>query len=296
VPCPDDVVIRGGTISGFATAIDALCSPLGGSGNRISAMRLIDNEWGIASQQIALDVDHTTIEGTNGIGSRSSGELRLRRLRIDVTGTSVQSAGTSMPTTIDASRLTGGTLETDLNSTTVSRSVLDGVTIECFTAALAISDTRVVGGGGIWGQECANDLVRDRFSGPGSGTAVSDAGSEPWTITDSRFTGWDLAIALGGDPSTITSNVFRRNGAGVICATGQCAGVSGTVSGNWFIDNRGAGLSLSDGTWHVGSNRAERNGGLGIDAEGPDLTVIDDGGNIARRNQPPQCVGVVCAT
>ncbi len=47
--------------------------------------------------------------------------------------------------------------------------------------------------------------------------------------------------------------------------------------------------------WQVGSNVAMRNGGLGIDAEAsPGFTVTDDGGNVARHNQPPQCVGVVC--
>ena len=69
----------------------------------------------------------------------------------------------------------------------------------------------------------------------------------------------------------------------------------GTVSGNRFVDNTGPGLVLANGTWHIGSNVALRNGGLGIDAEGPALTVIDDGGNVARHNQPPQCIGVVCA-
>ena len=44
----------------------------------------------------------------------------------------------------------------------------------------------------------------------------------------------------------------------------------------------------------MGSNVAARNGGLGIDAQGATLTVIDDGGNVRRRNLPPQCIGVTC--
>ncbi len=66
------------------------------------------------------------------------------------------------------------------------------------------------------------------------------------------------------------------------------------MSDNRFVDNTGTGLLLTSGTWHVGSNTALRNGGLGIDAEGTGLTVTDDGNNVARQNQPPQCVGVVC--
>ena len=66
------------------------------------------------------------------------------------------------------------------------------------------------------------------------------------------------------------------------------------MSGNRFIGNTGTGLVLANGSWHVGSNTALRNGGLGIDAEGPQVTVIDDGGNIAQHNQPPQCIGVLC--
>ena len=66
------------------------------------------------------------------------------------------------------------------------------------------------------------------------------------------------------------------------------------MSDNRFVDNTGTGLLLTIGTWHVGSNLALNNGGLGIDAEGTQLTVVDDGGNIARNNQPPQCVGVIC--
>ena len=58
--------------------------------------------------------------------------------------------------------------------------------------------------------------------------------------------------------------------------------------------NTAPALLATSRTWTIGSNTALRNGGLGIDAEGPGLTVIDQGGNIARHNQPPQCIGLVC--
>ena len=37
-----------------------------------------------------------------------------------------------------------------------------------------------------------------------------------------------------------------------------------------------------------------KNDGLGISATGPLLEVSDEGGNVARGNAEPQCVGVVC--
>ena len=112
------------------------------------------------------------------------------------------------------------------------------------------------------------------------------------------FTGWGTAVTMPGyAPITLTNNVFRGNGAGFV---GTSTG-GGTATGNEFLDNAGVGLSVSQGTWTIGSNTALRNGGLGIDAEagpppssGPGFGLNDLGGDVARANQPPQCVGVVC--
>ena len=93
---------------------------------------------------------------------------------------------------------------------------------------------------------------------------------------------------------SITGNTFVHNTNGVVGCTNPNGCAGGTVTGNRFVDNSGTGLLLSGGTWTIGSNIALRNGGLGIDAEGTQLTVIDDGGNIARQNETPQCIGVVC--
>ena len=61
-----------------------------------------------------------------------------------------------------------------------------------------------------------------------------------------------------------------------------------------IVFSAATGLLTTFGIWTIGSNTALSNGGLGIDAQGSALTVIDDGGNVARHNLPPQCVGVVC--
>jgi hypothetical protein len=116
----------------------------------------------------------------------------------------------------------------------------------------------------------------------------------PSVVADNDFTGWGNAVTVGTFTQvSITGNTFRHNVNGIVgCGSVWCEG--GTITSNWFLDNSGTGLTLVAGTWHVASNTALRNGGLGIDAQGAGLTVIDDGGNIARHNQSPQCIGVVC--
>jgi hypothetical protein len=216
--------------------------------------------------------------------------------RIEVTspgGFSLLSA-LAGPSHVDSSRLVGGLVDTIAGGPmNISSSHLDGVTVACGDADVSITNSRLVGGGVLPAGACGYSLVDDRFIGPGSGVAVAlgTSGFDA-TISDSVFTGWDTAISVGNVSATLSDNTFRRNGTGVVAC--PFPGCDGTVSGNSFVDNSGAGLVLTAGSWHVGSNVALRNGGLGIDAEGPQLTVIDDGGNVARRNLPPQCIGVVC--
>jgi hypothetical protein len=139
---------------------------------------------------------------------------------------------------------------------------------------------------------CTVDLDRNRVVGPGSGVGV-DLSSSVFTsrITATTVTGWGTAVLVGYGSAVITGSTLRQNGTAITCVTGPC---SGTIIDNSIRDNLGTGIELATGTWHIGSNTAVRNGGLGIHAEGPGLTVIDEGGNVARRNQPPQCIGVVC--
>ncbi|MGZ4694165.1 MAG: hypothetical protein ACXWA3_11110 [Acidimicrobiales bacterium] len=298
--CVGDVVVRGGTISGFSKGLaGGFCDA---TDDRVSGMDLEGNTWGVYLQSgLTLDIDHTTIVGPNGIGGpyspgAATGGVTLSHSRIQVTdanGFSLFAAFT--PSTIDSSRLDGGFVYGVVNgSLSISNSRLTGVSVACSDANVAITNTYIIGGGVERGSVCGYYLADDHFIGPGSGVAA-DLGAYSYlsTVTDSVFTGWDIAVSLGPGPATITGNTFRQNGTGVAsCTTSNCGG---TISGNSFVANLGDGLLLTSGTWHVGSNVAVRNGGLGIDAQGPGLTVIDDGGNLARRNQPPQCVGVVCA-
>jgi len=71
----------------------------------------------------------------------------------------------------------------------------------------------------------------------------------------------------------------------------QCS--SGAIRSNTLRSNTGDAIVLGCGQWAVGGNRMFSNGGSGINATGL-VQVTDEGGNIARGNAEPQCVGVVC--
>jgi hypothetical protein len=298
--CAAGVEVSGGTVSGFAAGIAADgCweDPV-----RVSGMALTGNAWGVEKPGISqITIDRSTIVGPNGIGRPYTGGplyiggASVTRSSIQVTSpTGYSLLGSFAGTTYDASRLEGGRILVIGGRISIDESRLRDVAVYCDDGQLDVSNTRVTGGG-LAGSLCGYAVTANHFVGLGSGTAMDVRGSYFLTqITDNRFTGWDTGVSVDGipqgrfAPATITGNAFRRNRVGV-SADGY-----GTVSANSFLDNTGTGLLVLGGFWHVGSNSALRNGGLGIDAQGPWLNLIDDGGNIARRNLPPQCIGVVC--
>ena len=296
-----NVVIRDGTIAGFSNGIAALTCT--GTGDRVGSLDLQDNLWGVFTQTaLALTVNRSTIEGPNGIGPSGpfTGQVSVTDSSIKVTDPDGVSFATAQSGSnlIDGSRLEGGkVLPTSNGFLTISNSRLNGVTILCGDSALSVNDSHLFGGGVGNGVACGETFEHDRFTGWGSGTAIAISADFESSITDSSFSGWDAAVQVeqGGDQLSITGNTFQGNGTGVSSCPADCTGSGGTISDNGFLDNTGTGLTLNVGTWHVGSNIALRNGGLGIDAEGTGLTVFDDGGNVAAHNQPPQCVGVVCS-
>ena len=162
-------------------------------------------------------------------------------------------------------------------------------------------DSHLVAAVPLASADCGENVTGNHFTGVGTGSAV-ELSSDLYTdghgdafLTGNSFTGWSTAVTLSfGSGMVISGNTFRDNGTGIAPCTYLWCNASGSVTDNRFLDNTGTGVLLTNGTWHIGSNTFLRNGGLGIDAEGTNLTLIDDGGNIARHNQPPQCVGVVC--
>jgi len=299
--CVADVRILGGSIAGFFAGVwGGGCYP--DVRSQVSNMTLTGNTWGAyLNGGATLGIDRTTIVGPNGIGgpfrvATPTGTAEVTRSTIEVTspdGYSILDAF-GPPSTFDSSRLTGGRTYSIANGNLdITASRLTDVLVGCSDADVRISSS-VLTRSPTWRTSvCGFDLVDNRFVGPGSGIAFTAANTTFGArFTGNTFTGWDTAVAVAawGDV-TVTGNTFHHNGTAISCTTGPCRG---TISGNTIRDNRGTGVLLTTGTWHVGSNTAVRNGGLAILAEGPGLTVVDDGGNVARRNQPPQCVGVVC--
>ncbi len=303
--CWNNVAIRGGTVSGFFGGVGMSCQE--GTEDSVSGMQLTDNTWGLSVYgQTTLDVDHTTIVGPNGVGPRicCGGQqpgVHMTHSMIDVTSSTGVAWFTAQDSisTIDSSRIEGGLIEPAVNSDlTISNSHLTDDTVWCSDAGITVSGSDLVSSPVTSPEACGQTFSDDRFVGPGSGVGlVLDSffeGDSP-SVTHSVFTGWDTAVMVDlGPGSLITDNTFRDNGTGVTGCTQTSCTPGATVTGNRFVDNAGTGLLATYGTWTIGSNTALRNGGLGIDAEGPELTVIDLGGNIARHNQPPQCIGVVC--
>ncbi len=310
--CVNDVVVRGGTIAGFADGLSGTtrCTPDGElpASAAISGMKLLDNGWGLdlggESPGFSLTVDHTSLVGPNGIGPDCrgvcGGSVHMSHSTIDVTsptGISVAHIQTISSDQIDSTRFEGGTITMVLGDISMSNSRFTGVTVDCADGGFVISNSELTDSTVSSGSECDVGLDGDRIVGSGSGTSVNLDNPDTVSITNNRFSGWDTALEIDEalDGLSITGNSFRHNGTGVATCIGrrQCFDM-GTISDNRFIDNRGTGLLVTVGNIHIGSNIAVGNGGLGIDAEGSPLTVIDDGGNIARHNQPPQCIGVVC--
>ena len=298
--CVNNVAVHGGTVVGFLVGVALACYM--GVGDSVAGMRLMNNRWGLSINfGITLGVDRTSIVGSNGV----VGSVHMTHSMIDATGyawTASQTASSS----IEGSRIEGGTIEPAENGDLgLSNSRLTGVTVACGDANISVSNSDLIASPVIRPYvDCDQTFRNDRFIGPGSGVGVA-LGNNNWkfpaAVTDSVFTGWGTAVELTTDSAgaLLTNNTFRDNGTGVAGCTVWACGA--TVTGNRFLDNAGTGLSTRGGVWTIGSNTALRNGGLGIDAEagppppyGPAFSVTDLGGNVARHNQAPQCIGVVC--
>jgi len=304
--CATGVHLRGGTITGFAAGVSNSPACQGPIADRSGAsdLTLTDNAWGFQlTNDYPMDLKRASITGPNGVGIAFqccgvSGDIRLFSSTItvtDPTGINVDAIGQA--TTAQSSRLSGGQVFSTLDGPlTISDSRLSDVTVSCSVSNIEVTATKLVNSS-VAATDCGETISGDQFFGPGSGTGVivdSDVGDA--SVTGNTFTGWDVGIGLSnGGAILIANNRFRDNVNGIAPCSGPSCTASGSVTGNRFIGNSGTGLLLSTGTWDITSNVAVHNGGLGIDAEGAGLTVIDGGGNVANGNLAPQCVGVVCS-
>ena len=302
--CVQDVTVQGGTISGFLGGLGGECST--STGDVAAGVTLTDNTWGLyIDDGFPPELRHSTIVGPNGIGPDGEpGSFRVSGSTIEVTapeGHLLVEDGEGCDNLIDSSRLVNGRLVAAGGcDPTISNSRLEDVSMGCGDTNITVTDSVLVDSP-ISGEACGLTISGDQLIGPGTGTAVDNGG---WSssMTGNLFTGWDTAVVwrYDGRNITVSGNTFRGNGTGFLNTGPSCAWcVDGTITRNRFLDNSGSGLVLGSGTWNVGSNLALRNGGLGIDAEpsgSNPLTVLDLGGDVARGNQPPQCIGVVCTS
>ena len=296
------VVIEGGQITGFSTGINIVGA--GGMDpvkNQVNRTTLTGDTTGVfLSGGSYGQLVHVTIAGTNGVTSPT-----FNPASVDITSSSITASGQNVyqsEANITGGRLTGGSIESPTGiGIHIQHSHLNAITGVCGDTNFAVVDSTVSGGTILGGGGCYMDLSGNRFAGPGSGTAVdlNTPFSVPSVVSDNTFTGWAVAVVVRGPSSfSITDNTFRHNINGVVGCTGLgCEG--GPRDRQPVRGQLGTGLSMGAGTWTIGSNTFLRNGGLGIDAVESQpgyLHITDAGGNVARGNLAPQCVGVVCTT
>jgi len=123
----------------------------------------------------------------------------------------------------------------------------------------------------------------------GRGTLVADN-----RIVDTRRWGITLGIHepfIGGADNLVRGNIVRRSRVdGIVVVKKEH---NSLLTGNTVIGSGDDGFDVDSRTITVTSNRARRNGGLGIEAV---FGVIDGGGNMAGNNgDPRQCMNIFCS-
>jgi len=277
----------------------------------VSGVTLVDNSWGVQVVSDLTDVTGTTIQGVNGIGGNGNPHSAEPSVGIvNLASTSVTSTGIALDTggggafDVGTSRVSGGSIFLTVNVTLhVADSKLLHVDFGCSDGGVSIERSRLVNTplaiGSVCGSNISDNVVRSTQGGTGIG--LMNNGPFTSVIDGNQFSGWDDAIdvSLYNASITITDNHFQDNVTGIRSAGSPATCVSGSSStgairNNTLVRNSGDAIYLDCGEWAVGNNRMVRNGGLGINASGPDVQITDEGGNIASRNMQPQCVGVVC--
>ncbi len=116
-----------------------------------------------------------------------------------------------------------------------------------------------------------------------------------FVLRHSRVFGNREGLQLRASTVTLQGSTWEYNSGGLSLADLPeyvPPALTGTISANRFLSNRGDGLRvLVPSTLTVSRNVAIGNTGWGLHAQG----VIDGGGNVARGNRAGNCVGLLCA-
>jgi len=307
-PSGSTATVRGpGKIKGFGTGI------LGGRIEPIPhhiiviGATLLDNNEGIRVYESVTDVVRTTIRGISGIGPEFGSVINLDESTVVSSGVAIGgSPGLTVRNEIHISnsQLRGGSLDVsqDTHLHAVESTFTNISSFECSESSVRIERSRLVNTSFSFQAECGGSFEDNTFRSTSGGVALSlISRSWPGTfpISGNRFSGWYDAVLIGAyfERTEITGNRFEHNVTGIRASaspgpTPDCSiGGDGVIRNNTLVHNSGDAIALC-GQWAVGGNRVLSNGGLGIKAAGAQIT--DEGGNIARGNAEPQCVGVIC--
>ncbi|MDQ0373853.1 right-handed parallel beta-helix repeat-containing protein [Cellulomonas humilata] len=278
-----DSTIKNGTITGWTKGMDTLVNwddPVGGP-VLVDRVSFRDNDTGL---------DDT---GDGGVGANAVTITRSTFTNNRVVAVTAEMARVDINHTIFADNGAGYVGDTGSRGTfTDTRFVSNDRALVVIEAGATVerstfidNPNAVVSAGVVSGL-----IITDsRFTG--SEVAVTGRGAI-LRITGSTLVGNTTAVVAGRFGGTIASNTFRANQTTVAFVTEELWEET-VVQDNTFRLN-GDGLLLENAHMElvsIGGNDARRNTGWGIYAPG----ATDLGGNTAKHNgTEPQCVGVVC--
>jgi hypothetical protein len=310
-PSGDDaasgITVRNGSVVGFGDAVVVRTAREGKSSPPVAMadLGLSGNDWALASAGTGdVAIDRVVVDGSNGLRTEYT-RIHLYRSSIRTTGAAVRgSFGTEL--SIEGSAVTGGDVYVLGTRLSLDHSVFRGVPFRCGDSVFHFDRSWLSGSPIRFGQCNPSSITDSVLESVTSGPAVyvdnfidtDPAGPPALTLTGNVIAANQTGLHLEGlvDSAEVTGNVFSGNGIGMVATPypGAASAMQGAVRRNAFIGNRTDGLRLAGGTWKVGRNLAVANGGAGIVATGEELTLTDEGGNVAIGNGGAPCIGIAC--
>ena len=307
-PFGSAATVRGpGKVKGFGTGIAGGPEFWVSHHAIVDGVALLDNYTGIASRGSTIDVSGTTIRATNGIVIGFDSVVNIDGSSVTSTGIAIGDDPRSEARDrihVTNSQLRGGSMSLSQDSGLVGEdSTFANIgSVACSESYVSMARSRLVNTSFSFQAECNGSFTDNTIRSTSGGIAlnlISRSWPGTFPVSGNRFSGWDEAVVIGVyfERAEITGNRFEHNVTGIHASaspgpTPDCsAGDDGVIRNNTLVHNSGDAVVLC-GQWAVGGNRLLSNGGVGIAAAGAQIT--DEGGNIARGNADPQCVGVVC--